>query len=348
MNRKGHIRVTRAAHVFVAVTLTGLALVVAGYLAGPERFGVFSIVQYAPYPVFLLPSLMAVAASTLLRWRWRAAALLGVVLVLTVVMGGRFSVDARDVGSRMRVMTFNVKDYIAFERPGGLSGIFAEIRRVNPELLVLQDARQLTALLRDRPAALRSFLDHRHTFAFGQYLVASRYPLRDCATGDISFRGETHTYVHCRVDATEGAFDIATAHFMTPRVGLAATRRDPRTGLTEWSRNVDDRVTQANRLAGDLRLRSRPLILAGDLNAPDSSLVVRALTGNGLRDAFAVAGRGFGYTWGHALPLGLPFLRIDHILVSPEFQVLAAFTGEPGESAHRPVVADLRLGRRQK
>ncbi len=333
----------RAARAFVGTTLVACALLAAGYVAGPEHFSVFSIVQYAPFPVFLLPSLLALAASVLLGWRWRAAAVLGLLLVLRVVMGGTFSVGGRPDAPPMRVMTFNVKDYITFDRPGGLGSIFTEISRVNPELLVLQDARQLTWLLRDDPVAARGFFDQRHTFAFGQYVVASRFPLADCATGDISFRGETHTYVRCRVEAPGGAFDIVTAHFMTPRFGLAATRRNPLSGLTAWTRNVEDRVTQARRLADDLRQRPRPLILAGDLNAPDSSLVIRALTGTGLRDAFTAGGRGFGYTWGHSLRLRLSFLRIDHILVSPEFTVQTAFTGEPGNSSHRPVIADVHL-----
>ncbi len=343
MTRQLGAPAAHAARAFVGTTVTVLTLFAVGYLAGPERFGIFSILQYAPYPVVLFPAVLALLASVLLDWRWRAAAAFGLVLVPTALMGATFGLGGGDEGTHVRVMTFNVKDYVTFDRPGGLSGIFGEISRVNPDVLMLQDARQLTWLLRDDPVAGRGFFDGRHTFAFGQYVVASRFPLQDCATGDISFRGETHTYVRCRIDAPDGAFDVATAHFMTPRFGLAATRLNPLSGITEWTRNVEDRVIQARRLADDLRLRPRPLILAGDLNAPDSSLVVRALTDRGLRDAFRVGGRGFGYTWGHSLPWGVPFLRIDHILVSPEFVVQAAFTGEPADSAHRPVIADVHL-----
>jgi endonuclease/exonuclease/phosphatase (EEP) superfamily protein YafD len=83
--------------------------------------------------------------------------------------------------------------------------------------------------------------------------------------------------------------------------------------------------------------------VAGDLNAPDSSVVVRSLLDTGLRDAFATAGMGYGYTWGHTLRPGVSFLRLDHILVGPEFGVADCFVGGAQASAHRPVIADLFL-----
>ncbi len=55
-----------------------------------------------------------------------------------------------------------------------------------------------------------------------------------------------------------------------------------------------------------------------DLNAPESSPVIRAL-------------------------LGFSFLRIDRILVSPELGVIDAFAGGAQASEHRPVIADLLL-----
>ena len=67
-----------------------------------------------------------------------------------------------------------------------------------------------------------------------------------------------------------------------------------------------------------------------------------ALLALGLRDAFASAGRGYGYTYGHTLRPRFSFLRIDHILVSPDFAVrdepASAVTTRPD---HRPVIADL-------
>jgi endonuclease/exonuclease/phosphatase (EEP) superfamily protein YafD len=82
------------------------------------------------------------------------------------------------------------------------------------------------------------------------------------------------------------------------------------------------------------------------LNAIQASPVIRTLSAIGLRDAFATGGRGYGYTYGHDLRLGFSFLRIDHVLASPEIDVLRAEPGGSRASQHRPVIADLVLRKR--
>ena len=88
---------------------------------------------------------------------------------------------------------------------------------------------------------------------------------------------------------------------------------------------------------------AHPLVLGGDLNAPDASATMQALFAIGLRDAFATAGRGWGHTYGHRMRPRFSFLRIDHVLVSDDVEVVRAFTGGKDASDHRPVIADLRL-----
>ena len=105
------------------------------------------------------------------------------------------------------------------------------------------------------------------------------------------------------------------------------------------------RFIQARKLAGDLTGNPRPMILAGDLNAPDSSPVIEALREIGLRDSFATAGLGYGYTYGHSLRTRFSFLRIDHVMVSPQIGVKESVVGGSEASAHRPVIADLWLKR---
>jgi endonuclease/exonuclease/phosphatase (EEP) superfamily protein YafD len=138
---------------------------------------------------------------------------------------------------------------------------------------------------------------------------------------------------------------VVTTHLLSPREGLNATRRERLQGLDEWRQNFNDRLGQAVRLAGYAAQRTRPMILAGDLNAPDAAAVMRTLLRTGLRDAFSAAGLGYGYTHGHSLRLGFSFLRIDHVLVSPEIGVVDSFAGGWQASEHRPVIADLLLRR---
>jgi endonuclease/exonuclease/phosphatase (EEP) superfamily protein YafD len=177
--------------------------------------------------------------------------------------------------------------------------------------------------------------------------VASRYPLLDCATEESAAGYSGPAYVRCIVEAPSGAFDLVTTHFLSPREGLNAIRYDPLRAISGWRYNVEVRMGQADALAHELRRESpRPLVVAGDLNSPERSLVVRRLLETGLRDAFSSAGTGYGYTYGHfTLGLGISFLRIDHILVSPGIGVSDCFVGGKEVSPHRPVIVDLFVKR---
>lgn len=336
-HRTGFRRVRR---VLVVGIVAGLVLVAAAGLAGPERFGPLSLVQYVPFPAWLAPSLLAVAISWGLGWRWRLAASAGVVLVLGPIMGLALPLE-RDEGPRVRLMTYNIKAYYAVERPDGFAAIAAEIARHDPDLLVLQDARELGAARLADPALGRAVLGDRAVYSYGQYLIASRFPIRDCAPGSIGFRDRAHTFASCVVRVKGVDIDLVTVHLLTPRHGLNATREEWLGGLDEWLQNVDDRLEQAEALAANVRQRSRPVVLAGDLNAPPRSLVLRHLKDAGMRDAFAQAGLGYGFSYGHSLKPRFSFLRIDHVLAGRGIGVSDCRVGGPEGSTHRPVIADL-------
>ncbi len=191
---------------------------------------------------------------------------------------------------------------------------------------------------------VRKILGDRTVHTYGQYVVASRYTMRDCGPGKISFRGRTHTFLRCVV-VHSVEIDVITVHFLSPREGLNATRYEGAAGLDDWQQNFEDRMTQARALADVVVASRRPVIVAGDLNAPEGSPVVGALPDAGLRDAFSSAGNGYGYTRGDSLRPGISFLQIDHILVSSALGVLDCFVGSKDGSEHRPVIADLLLER---
>ncbi|HKX44232.1 MAG TPA: endonuclease/exonuclease/phosphatase family protein [Burkholderiaceae bacterium] len=326
------------------------ALLALAYRAEPLGSWWLELLQYVPYPAFLGPALLALLLSWPLGWAWRLAAAGALLLVVTVIMG--LALGRADSGTvPLRLMTYNIKAYRADTEPLIADALMREIEQRQPDLLVMQDAWALSdgkhRTANDLTPVAESLFAGRHVYAHDQYVVVSRHPLRDCRTGDLSFRGQAHRYVRCivLVDGTE--VDLVTAHLLSPRMGLNATRREGADGIADWQRNFDDRLTQSRKLAADLGAspRQRPLIVAGDLNAPETSPVIRTLLAQGLRDAFASAGRGYGYTLGHSLRLGISFLRIDHILVSPEIGVSRAYAGGKDGSEHRPVIAELLLRR---
>jgi endonuclease/exonuclease/phosphatase (EEP) superfamily protein YafD len=337
--------IRRLARVAVVLFLTSVVTLVAGYWAGPERFWLFSLAQYAPYPVYLLPSLAVLGLSLSLGWGYRFAAVMGLVLVMTSITGFEFNRGEPGAG-RVRVMTYNIKEYVRARQGREIAEISLEVARHDPDIVVYQDARQVAG--DGDPGGVLSTLGDRPRFALGQYVVASRFPVRDCGRRDVLVRQRVHTYLTCVVTAYGTEFDLFNVHLISPRSGLAAVRADPLGAIGEWQENVADRVAQAEKLAGDVRSSRRPVIVVGDFNAPGTSLVVRRLTGTGLRDAFATAGLGYGHTWGHSLRFGFSFLRIDHILVGPEFAVAGSFVGGAKGSEHRPVIADIYLQRERR
>jgi endonuclease/exonuclease/phosphatase family metal-dependent hydrolase len=103
------------------------------------------------------------------------------------------------------------------------------------------------------------------------------------------------------------------------------------------------RRTSAEQLAGWLDL-AEPTVVLGDLNAGPDGDVVAPLLRAGLRDALA------GLPGGtvHGFTGATDGRRIDHVLVSGHWEVLAASIEHPRPggrlpSDHWPVVADLRL-----
>lgn len=329
-----------AARLFVGLTAAAIAATAAILVAGAEHAWWLAHLQYWPYPVFLLAGLAALGASAALTRRWRAGALAALLLVPAVIMDPACGGGERGSG-RVRVMTFNAKDYVTLDSPDGLLHIAAEIARHDPDVVLLQDAHDLGAMA---PERRRAAFPGREVWSHGEYVVASRFGLRDCAPRDMSYGRHERRYVRCVVSAHGVDIDLFGAHFETPRRGL-----DPRRGAgpAGWRANVEARMTQARALARDVRASLRPVIVAGDLNAPGRSLVVRELLAAGLRDAHEVAGCGFGFTYGHAWAIGASFLRIDHVLASPQLAVVAAAVGEGGRSPHRAVISDLAVHRAQ-
>lgn len=332
----------------VALLIFGLVLLTLAQQAGPLGPWWLELSRYLPYPALLGPALLALLLACALGWRWVLASLVTLGLVVTLAMGlawGRPDVG----GTPLRVMTWNIKASKAMLRDGGFDALAREVALHRPDILVTQDNHGASRM---EAAAIwpngRAF-GLPHSFAVEQYVVASRYPLRDCKLARIDDRDQVTGYVRCTVDVNGALLDVITAHFESPRTGLNAARREGLAGADDWRENYEERLGQAQALARDLRGRrdghtsAPPLIVAGDLNAPESSPVIRALLGLGLRDAFSSAGRGYGYSYGHALRLGFSFLRIDHILVSAELGVVDAFAGGAQASEHRPVIADLLL-----
>lgn len=77
-------------------------------------------------------------------------------------------------------------------------------------------------------------------------------------------------------------------------------------------------------------------VIVGDLNASPWSSAMHGLAANGLRRA-----TGLAPSW----PAALPIIAIDHVLVTPDWNVVETGVGPNVGSDHRPVFAVLTLSR---
>ena len=304
------------------------------------------LTRYLPYYWLLGVGAVALVLSIRLPLAWFLIGTANVLLIATVTMGLVWNSPESGMaaGPKVRVLTYNVKAFYAVHHPGGLEALAAEIRRFQPDIVALQDADSWVVGRSESAVVLvPPMFGLPHVVAIGQYVLASRYPLSGCEPGHIDVPNEHHRYLRCKAQIGGKEVQLVTAHFVSPRAALTATRRNLLGGFKTWESDFLDRQTQARTLAKDLSALRRPLVVMGDLNAPEGSMTVETLKSIGLRDAFSMAGWGYGYTHGHSLARGLNFLRIDHVLISPDITAVHSEVGGREASEHNPVIADLVL-----
>ena len=313
---------------------------------GAEHWWLGALNLYLPQVLWAVPAVVLLLASLRLsgrRWFWLPA--LGLVAVFGPIMGFHWSMQTPPATGRgLRMMTCNAK-YGARDS----AELLREIVRHEPDLVMLQDA---VGALQGPPGV---FFRTWNVRSFGQYVIASRLPLsaaevRWAATG----LGRS-AVLRCQVDLGGRAVILYNVHFQSPRNSLNAFRTDPdgewqlREAIGGLEQSARVRLEQARALRGFVEGETGPVIVAGDLNAPDASRVVGTLREAGLRDAFGTGGRGYGYSYGHFLLqhrvpwLNLSWMRIDHIMTSSRIRAWRCWVGTRKASDHRPVIADLAL-----
>lgn len=105
-----------------------------------------------------------------------------------------------------------------------------------------------------------------------------------------------------------------------------------------WARQFPD-------LAKQLSTSPYPIVLAGDFNATQDHAPFEALVSGETRDAFQIAGAGFGNTWpqwGGPLPA---LMRLDHVIVNDQITVASLREQASIGSDHKRLVVELGVRR---
>lgn len=316
--------------------------------SGADRFWWGALNLYLPQIMWVVPGILLLLATLKLDRSWVWLPLLCIVWILGPVMGFNWPLrtPAKTPESiNVRLMTWNI-ECGSRDRPAPLAIIY-EIDWNKPDIVLLQDAGGALS------GPIGDYFREWHVQSFGQYVIASRHPLSKAEVRWISFQGEKHTCLRCQVHVGGKAITLYNVHFQTPRWGLNAFRTAGRkpwhfpAAIDQFENNVAARITQVQALRKYISAEQVPVIVAGDLNSPDASLVSATLRDAGLHDAFSEAGRGYGYTFGHFLlqhrlpQLSSSWMRIDHIMVDSHVRAERCWTGTGKASDHRPVIADL-------
>jgi len=302
--------------------------------------------RFLPFYWLLLPLGGSVVLALFLRPLWVVAAVVNLALFVLSTMDFHWQLWPKHevAGTHVRVLSYNIKALSARHRAGGISDIELEVQEYAPDIVALQDAQHwLTESDDTVPTVARPVFGLPHVIAFDQYVLASRYPLQDCKTGSLGPGDKLGHYLQCTARIGAQEVQLVTAHFVSPRSSLLATKRKFADGLQDWQTNLARRMTQSQALLSVVSQLPRPLLVMGDFNAPEQSPVVQSLKRAGLADAFAEGGTGWGYTHGHALSQHIDLYRIDHILRSAGVAVQSAFVGRSDASEHNPVIADLLI-----
>lgn len=226
---------------------------------------------------------------------------------------------ASELGTRVTVMTANL-----FYRHPDPARILPQIEANAPDIVFFQeyDARAHGVLANALSEAYPYRVHALHDDA-PEEAIYSKYPLSGVRQALVE-EGVLNLVAVAEVNGT--AVTVQSVHLRAP-VGLAhfAVHRAGVAWFKGWLPTVEG-----------------PLILAGDFNSVGHSQTGAMFRGEGLRDAFANAGSGLGWTWPAVTPLRhLPGFRIDRVLYRGGIRCERAWVGPEHGSDHRPVYAEL-------
>jgi endonuclease/exonuclease/phosphatase family metal-dependent hydrolase len=273
-------------------------------------------------------------------FRFAAAAGAALALLAGLIVAGRVreGPPPRPPDGAVRIVSYNIRAGL-----GGLEEIAAEIERLAPDVVALQEIERGVArsMQVDQPALLAERLGMQQAFAgsvvsrlHGDHGVAvlSRFPLRDAQALPLPQGGGRWPRVALAVtvEAPAGPFRMVSIHLSRPEgwpLSLTGTR-----------------LRQVETLLDAIESETLPVAVAGDFNAflvsPEALTMRRRLAGawklwrDGWTPSFSLGSIGW--------PLGA--VPIDHVFHDRRWRSLGFWSAPPGASDHRPVVADLVPG----
>jgi endonuclease/exonuclease/phosphatase family metal-dependent hydrolase len=288
---------------------------------------------FTPRWAFLLPLAALATASGVLRcfrhwWLQGAIAL----VVAWPLMGLGVPVFTlwpwQPRGERVRVATFNLG-----LAPVPTLGFEDWLKREKADVVCFQEGPKAGPIYEALAQTGWNF-NRRKTIASRFPIVAELEPMPDAWDSEERYSARLDR-VRLKTPG-DREFVVASVHLPTIRPGFLRLMRGDVRGLTlhvAWWGSEMSRVLSLLSRSSDL-----PMVVGGDFNMPSDDSTMAALR-NYFRFAFEEAGWGYGYT----RPAEYPWVRIDHLLSSPEWSVTRCRVGPDLGSDHLPVIAEFVL-----
>ena len=294
--------------------------------------------------------------------------------LLVLVLGGNtatnvFSIslkkESTNTKDAIKVMSYNVRNFELYDwdnNAGKRDIMFALIDKEQPDIICFQE-------FYDHPgghttlAGAAQKLGFNHTYfevgvrarenqSFGA-AIFSRFPIIAKQRILPNTKGKGNLAIQADIITNEDTIRVYNLHLASIRLeeddyeyldeikeeGTKAANKKRSKQLVKKIREAFvQRSLQAGQIKREIRKSPYPAIIAGDFNDIPSSFTYRVIKKD-LKDTHKSQHVGMGGTHTGVAP----FLRIDYILTSPEFEIHAQKTIKKKISDHFPVVAEVSL-----
>ncbi|MDH3293770.1 MAG: endonuclease/exonuclease/phosphatase family protein [Acidimicrobiia bacterium] len=286
------------------------------YLRWQEVDRVYLIAAVALTPFLagaLLPASVIAwfSRSTLLRLA--TAAVVAVYLYTVAPLDAVIDCGPELSERAITIMTANVQ-----VEGGDPVGIADQVSALNPDVLFLQESSRgfLEVLGRQPELEPWAYRSNQEPGASAGVTVWSKWPMSDMRFATLDMERS----LEATVALPDGNIGVVAVHTISPT---------DRRGVGRWN----EQLTALARHRFD-----RPTIMAGDFNATEDHAPFRNLLNQGWTDSHDDKGCGLDQTW-PTTTMPFPVMRLDHILVSDDFDVLSNEIVKIEGSDHLAVVA---------
>ncbi len=304
-----------------------------------------AFVLYLPPAGWALPLLVIVPVVLVFDWE----SLVLVAAIVALIAWGFLGL--RSYGPRTAAATTPVLTVLTFNRGESKGSLEPFKNRIKPDVMVLQDANNRA----ERYSKAPGYEEFQYGDEVGEFVIASRFPV---TSKELISDGPVAVAGRFTVNWQGREVVIYSMHLPTPRHALNALTH----GAFLWGilgvggswagkRQSDEswwegQISHARALLRRAEAETLPCLLVGDSNAPAQGYVHYLMTRRFV-DSHEVAGSGTGMSFPGAthnpLSLGGPWLRIDKLLASPQWQPLWNLAEPDRPSQHRSVAASFAL-----